>query len=279
MKRSIYLTLIYLYCCFIHADSISNRSDYPSFCKIASEDDAVFENFKSNPCYQLILEHATYHQGSQYLEIIKQEYPSLLSNLEKFKENDLLGAPTLYFYGENYGYISPTTLRYTKVAGDIISLFGDISNKTVVEIGGGYGGQCKILSTIFDFHKYFIFDLPEVCLLTRKYLDLLNVSNTECLSDFSHLNENDFDLVISNYAFSEISRNVQIEYIDKVINKSKCGYLTLNFISDYFSINSLSLEEILIALKKPERELVLLEERPLTGSKNTILIWTENLSH
>jgi hypothetical protein len=39
------------------------------------------------------------------------------------------------------------------------------------------------------------------------------------------------DLVISNYAFSELSRDVQKKYIDGVIKKSNCFYIIDNHLS------------------------------------------------
>jgi hypothetical protein len=37
-----------------------------------------------------------------------------------------------------------------------------------------------------------------------------------------------YDLVISNYAFSEFNRELQNEYLEKVILKSRSGYLLMN---------------------------------------------------
>jgi hypothetical protein len=37
-----------------------------------------------------------------------------------------------------------------------------------------------------------------------------------------------YDLVISNYAFSELPSELQTRYIEKIILKAKRGYLTIN---------------------------------------------------
>src|SRR3990167_955403 len=139
------------------ANSISELSDYSKVCREAAESDEIFKQFKQHPEYREILEHVTYEQGSEYLKIIEQAYPFIMAHFEKCRENDLLGSPTTFCYGE-YGNISPTTLRYMKVSGDLLKYFGDLDFKTIVEIGGGYGGQCKILNELTNFKEYIIVD-------------------------------------------------------------------------------------------------------------------------
>ena len=267
----------------LSAESVSGISDYPAFCKIAAEEPLVFQSFKRQAVYRSILEHVSDPLGQEYLKIIEGRYPFILNKIEECKENDFLGDPMTCFYGDRYGYLSPTTLRYMKVAGDIIHLFGSLEGKEIVEIGGGYGGQCKIISSLAKFGRYTIIDLPEACLLTRKYLRLLGV-NDVTLFDNKHLPIKDsYDLVISNYAFSEVGKIQQIQYIEKIINRSKAGYMTCNFISDIFNIESLTLDEILVSIKRPNRKVVVLPEEPDTlgedvkgsCSKTVIITWTE----
>jgi hypothetical protein len=68
--------------------------------------------------------------------------------MERFKINDLVGSPTTYVY-HRFGRISPSTLRYVKVASDLRRLFGDLTGAKVAEIGVGYGGQLLVLDQIF----------------------------------------------------------------------------------------------------------------------------------
>ena len=39
---------------------------------------------------------------------------------------------------------------------------------------------------------------------------------------------NKIDLLINNYAFSELPKNLQIKYLEEVISKSTHGYMTMN---------------------------------------------------
>lgn len=268
-------------CCFfvgghlLFSESISGVSDYPKFCKMAVEDELVFSEFKRCAKYQEVLEHVSFSQGKDYLDIILQRYPEILNQIGRCRENDLLGNPNTYFYGELYGYFSPTTLRYMKVAGDLISLFGSLADKRIAEIGIGYGGQCKIISDITGFSDYTLIDLPEVCFLSEKYLNLLHVNGVSFVNN-GNISENEiYDLVISNYAFSEISVDEQLNYIKNVINKSKNGYMTCNFVSDLFKIKSLSLDEILLLIQLPNRKIELFPEEPITFSNNVIIVWRE----
>ncbi len=249
-------------------NSISDIYSYKNICKLAYEDDTFFNTFKTNKYYNEILEHVTYEQGLLYLDYLNANFPEFIDNLDAFKKNDEYGRCKAYYYYDNVGYISPTTLRYIKVAHDIKSLF-DLNGKKVVEIGTGYGGQCFILSQMFNIKEYCLIDLDEVLLLNKKYLDKLN---TRCrpinISELDNIEE-EFDFVISNYAYSELNKSLQDLYWDKIISRSNNGYFTLNFISDDFGVNSYNQEETTekFSSKNPK----ILDENPLTHNNNIIL--------
>ena len=94
----------------------------------------------------------------------------------------------------------------------------------VIEIGPGYGGQSIILEEFFNIDHYSFIDLPQVNKLIKTFVNANSVKfthNTGVLED-NFTNEK-FDLVISNYAFSELNRNLQIKEI-----YSKNKYQTIN---------------------------------------------------
>lgn len=274
MNFSLYFLVALLFSLPLSAKSISEMSSYPRFCYLAATDEFAFKDFKSHPDYRAILEHVTPTQGSEYLKIIRDKYLFVLDALEECRKNDSIGNPYIHFF-PGVGDFSPTTLRYMKVAGDLISTFSGLDGVNIIEIGGGYGGQCTVLSALARFAHYTLVDLPEPALLTRKYLDRLNVKNTTCYSTEDFQAEDTYDLVISNYAFSEISEDEQRVYVEKILNRSKCGYITYNFIGHLFGVNSLSLEQLLELLKKPHRKIELRPEQPATGVNNQIIIWYE----
>ena len=139
----------------------------------------------------------------------------------------------IFEFGE-FGKISPTTIRYIKNTFDIVDYFDCNNIKNIVEIGGGYGGLCKTISSIIDFENYIIFDLEEVNLLVEKYISKFpNISDKVKTFTLQELDEIDgIDLLISNYAFSEISLDIQDEYYEKVIKNSKYIYMIFNQISE-----------------------------------------------
>ena len=196
---------------------------YLNVCNYAANSDEFFKQFKSHPAYRHVLEHVSFEEGQQYLKEIDIDY---LDKLEEVKENDSLGSPVIYEY-PSVGEISPTTIRYIKNTSDIINKFGN-SFDSIVEIGGGYGGLCKVLSSFIKFEQYLLLDLEECNLLSRKYLSHFNLPTLSYRSEeIDEIDEN-FDLLISNYAFSECHKEVQQDYIERFIKKSNNFYIMHN---------------------------------------------------
>lgn len=251
--------------------SISDTTDYVSLCRKSITNEDAFNNFKNNAAYTSILEHVTYELGKKYLEFIEINYPYLLNYLDLFKENDKLGNPTTFHF-KSYGKISPTTLRYVKILGDLIDRFSITENTKIVEIGAGYGGQCLIINKYVKVKSYTIFDLPDVTKLQKKYLNRLNVDNIQ-FHDMSK-NAGMFDLCISNYAFSECSKEIQKSYLDNVISQSHNGYMICNFINHLYKLNSYTKKEMLTFIENGKES----SEIPLTFDGNA-LIWWKNGTH
>ncbi len=246
---------------------MSMFTKFQVFCALAAIDPAVFKTFKRHPDYTPILCHVTEAQGHAYLEHIKREYPALLNLMWKFKENDALGSPLTYDYAD-YGYVCPTTLRYIKVAGDIEQMFGSWEGKSIFELGAGYGGQCKIMTDIYKPNGYTIVDLPGVCVLTRVYLQRLHVDNIWVRYPGAQFVDR-YDLFISNYAFSELDRSVQQDYIDKVMANSAHGYVICNFL-DIDGARPYTREELMCKLPNKCK---VSPELPNTDSRNCLITW------
>ncbi len=105
-----------------------------------------------------------------------------------------------------------------------------------------------------------------------KYLDKLELKNVNYWT-INDLPENqDYDLIISNYAFSECTKTIQEIYLEKIINKSLRGYMTCNFISFFGGVGSYSKKELITKISHTTR---LLPEKPLTWFNNIVLVWDE----
>jgi len=250
--------------------SVSYR-DYLVICKLAVDHDDVFEVFKRVKDYRVQLEHVSKKQGQLYLNIIKKE-KSLLRYFSMFKDNDKFRCPVKYNY--DVGIFSPTTLRYIKVLMDLKTFFGDLNNFNIVEIGVGYGGQCKIISDVFKPASYTMIDLYLTLLLAKKYLSKFNIQNVIYLTSQQIDNKKEYDLVISNYAFSEIEKSLQDDYIQKILPFSKRGYLTCNY-DGISTPNSPYNKEELFRMLSQWHSIEVVDEEPKTSRDNFIIKWDD----
>jgi hypothetical protein len=258
---------------FIATEDLRSASDngaYPEFVKQAVLETRLFTQFKRHPIYRQILEHVNQEQGEQYLEIISGKWPELLKRIDEFKANDRIGNPIQHTY-PGVGAISPTTLRYLKVCCDLREAFGSLDGMDVAEIGVGYGGQFFLSDRVWQLGSWTMFDLDPVLQLTSRFLECHLINSAYLCTTLNRFDGRNakFDLVISNYAFSEIPKQLQMKYIGKVMSKARCGYLTMNSGKADDCRDRLSIDE----LRKSFPSLQVLDEVPLTGHKNYILIW------
>ncbi|MBY0382060.1 MAG: putative sugar O-methyltransferase [Xanthobacteraceae bacterium] len=203
--------------------SASDFEPYLAACRNAATTDG-FNSFRKNFEYRRILEHVSIEDGRELLDIASKRFPEYPWN--EFRRNDEFGGAETVEYGR-LGNFTPTTNRYIKILSDIELLFGDLNGKRIVEIGGGYGGQARIIHARFTPKSYTIVDLPDPAALTRRYLDCFGLSN---ITVTSRISKPDMapDLVISNYALSEIRRKIQNEYLNAYALQSKHGYMIWN---------------------------------------------------
>jgi putative sugar O-methyltransferase len=249
--------------------SDSDRVEYLNAVERALDTPEGFANFRRDPDYCRILEHVTKSQGKAYLNFINRENPELISRKNKWKRVGDVGNPIKYRY-EGVGRVSPTTLRYLKVASDLKKYFGNDFGDKIAEIGGGYGGQSLIIDSLFQIEKYNIYDLPEVNKLISKFLESFILDSSYSVTTLNQSTTKEYDLVISNYAFSELPGELQRKYIKKVLSNSKRGYLTMNSgRGSKRDGEKLSIDE----LKKLLPPFDIAEEKPKTGSNNYIIIW------
>lgn len=251
--------------------SISDYSQYRNTCMRCAHDANMFATFRRHPVLLEIWEHVNEQQGKQYYDIISQ-HPYGDAMLWRAKDNDHYGNPKTYDYGY-YRTLSPTTLRYVKVALDLYDMVGEnLFKMNIAEIGGGYGGQAVVINTTGD---YCIYDLPEPCSLIGRYTkSILPNSNIYCINTLRHMKDNTkYDLVISNYAWSELTKDVQNDYYNNIISNCDFGYITCNYISEVFGIASWSKEQTIQTFVKDKRATVF-PENPLTHNNNMVITWT-----
>ena len=257
--------------------STSNRSDsdstaYTSFVASVIVDDKGLKSFRKDYRYRLILEHVDFILGLKYLRGLTSttlnfygENPALI-NLSK------IGSPRVFCYPK-LGWISPTVVRYLYVNQKIQELFGNASIQNIAEIGIGFGGQFAITTRSLNAREFSMYDLPVVLDLAEKTLERAELlSSSFVKKNIDPVDSEIYDLVISNYAFSELPEAIQRDYIVKILGKSRCGYVTMNSGRSDFtgrSLGKMSLSEIIEQLPPCE----VLEEDPKTGPDNYIIVW------
>lgn len=198
-----------------------NTVAYLDLCLRAVEDDKVFSQFRNMDPMTMIVENSPEKSGYEYFDIIYRTYHWLLDHFDNFCTSDSIGSPMQIPFGLRE--ISPSTLRYIKTLGDLHLHFGPLSGMTIAEIGGGYGGLCKIIHDVYKPSDYHLFDLPEPLALQKKFLSHFGV--TPVTSEYPE----QIDLLIAMYSWSELSEDLQVEYLDKVISKAKNCYIMLNY--------------------------------------------------
>ena len=262
--------------------STSNRSDsdstpYTNFVASTILSKKKLNKFRTDYRYRLILEHVDFKLGYKYQRLLTPDTfdfyrinPNLF-NLSK------VGSPRTFYYPK-LGWISPTIIRYLYVNQRIRELFGEAGIQKIAEIGIGFGGQFAITSTSLNLKEFSLYDLPVVLDLAEKTLDKAGLlPRTFTKKSINPVESENFDLVISNYAFSELPRDIQSDYIFKMLGKSRCGYITMNSgRSDVSgrSAGKMSLAEIIELLPPCE----ILEEDPKTGPDNYIIVWGHRAS-
>lgn len=242
-------------------------ASYPSYCGLAARNSETFKNFRSSRVLIEALDHVSIEQGNSYISEIlrsgswREEFTKVLLQLDK------VGKPRKFKF-KPYVTCSPTLLRYLKVYKDLENSFGLLSNLKIAEIGVGFGGQVSLISLLSKPISYTLYDIPPVLELAQKFMTEIGASGNFTYLDGRNPEPFDPDLVISNYAFSELSLEVQDQYLEHLILKSPRGYITWNNLSER-SLGGYSLAELIRIIPNSQ----IRPESPRTSDCNAIIVW------
>ncbi len=255
--------------------SDSDSTPYGAYVEKSLSNPRQFEKFRRSYSYRVILEHVDYSAGLKYLGKLTGETIESFRKHQKIRLLSKIGNPR-QFHFENLGWMSPTILRYLFVNQQLVMLFGKSGITNIAEIGIGFGGQAAVTIESINPRSFTFYDLPQVARLGKKFLTEVGIDLSKIKSaNIERLVSADYDLVISNYAFSELPRDTQLDYVKSVLARSKRGYLTMNSGRSNWtgrSAGKLTLDELRMLLPGCE----ILEESPLTGPDNYIIIWGHN---
>lgn len=248
-----------------NSTSTSDHTEYRQIVTGAAADEEIFNLFRSHPQYFPILEHVPRDQGRSYLEVIHRRSNLPVDWAERCFTLNNVGSPPKYTY-PSIGRFSPTLLRYLKVFSDLELLFGPLRGFRCIEIGIGFGGQAAILEILGEVEEIQLYDLPPVLDLAKKFLNRAGTfASTLFLDGTNPPMARPADLLISNYAFSELTRAIQLTYLENAIAGASRGYITWNSLSP----DGLRPEELLSLIPGSK----LLEEQPKTAPDNVIVVW------
>jgi hypothetical protein len=199
-------------------------------------------DFKNHDSITYMLEHVSFEQGKEYLQILTNKTPLMLNQIMSYcKENDRIGGGKKY----DYGFIttSPSNFRYLLHAHLILSHMNDlkIDQVPIVEVGCGYGGLCLALNQLSAAYNititaYYLVDLPMPNRLQQIYLSHFNIPiKMEFHSAYTYGKDIQSDSLffVSNYCFSEIDREHQTHYIQHLFPKVSYGFMAWNNIPLY----------------------------------------------
>jgi len=246
--------------------SITDNQVYPQVCLQAAYDYRYFLNFRREKDYVGALEHVPERVGRICYDLIKDD-PSVAILMDKFRQNDLYGNP-ITFNHETLGDISATTLRYIRILIALKHFFGSLDGMNICEIGVGYGGQCRVANVMWKPRRYRLVDIQPALALAQRFLDHFILPSVMSYQTMNQLNYENYDLVISNYAFTELPREIQDVYLEKVILRSKKGYILYNEITPA-SFRSYKADELKEMISGAE----ISEEYPLTHKRNCVITW------
>jgi putative sugar O-methyltransferase len=260
--------------------SFLDNGIYSAHCQKIARDEKLFQQFKRDPFLSLFFENLNSDAGGACLDHLAQNAPDFLQFLKKGEKNDKVGAPHRIFY-KPYGHFSPSTLLYLKIASDLHRLFGPLDGRTILEIGGGYGGICTILSSLYSLENYTLVDLPGALELSCAYLKKQKIEKVS-FSPLTSPPHESFDFVISYLSFSELDRTLQSVYIDKIFTRAKAGFLVCSPAhwkeipyskTQHKRVKPLDQKQILKALSAHGIQASLLPEEPSSGKDHFIIYW------
>ena len=206
-------------------------------------------NFKQNPGVNYMTEHINkyyndYGAKSWYNQCKKLNLLKKEQIIELINKNDKYGNPFKVLVSNEIPKTSSNTLKYIYFgllqARQILK--ENIKFKNIVEIGGGFGGQCLITQLIFEmlnieYEKYTLIDLPNIIGRQKEYLKINNMEKKcEFVTTLEYKNMKKLDDIyfFSSYSLSEISSTYRYSYY-KLFNNVCGGIIVWNAIKHDFT--------------------------------------------
>lgn len=162
--------------------------------------------------------------------ICKQNRSIITKNIAELLSCDLFGNPHTYNFSNRKLSIdcsdSVITPVYTIVK--LEETFDSLDpNMDVVEIGCGFGIETKVYHDLVGYNTYTHVDIPDMLKLQSAYLSYFGINNIDYINPYEDMDKvkDSYDLFISNFAYTEISYEVQKLYFNDIISKCRRGII------------------------------------------------------
>jgi len=223
---------------------------YLETCARAASDTEFFADFRRSQIIVRIIEgnkDDRWQDPEGFIDYVVRNNPELIPYFPAFRTSDDLGGPILCTL-EPHGKFSCATTRYVYHLAMMKNLFATLDGMRIVEIGPGYGGECKIIHDVFRPASYTLVDLPAPLMLAMTFLENFGLDEIQYLTMEELADTAEYDLVISQYAFTECRKEVEQIYLDKILKNARCGYLLCNWMTADVGFQQLSKEELLSSI-------------------------------
>ena len=207
-------------------DPASGHSfDYSPFRAACARAAQALAGFRSDPAIAQVVECVPGAEGEAYAAALALLAPHRWVEVGCLRNDAVGGAPRPVTH--EGVTLAAATWRYAFRAAELDLLFGPLSGLRIVEIGGGYGGLAAAVCAMASPAQYTIVDAPEPCRLQESYLDAVGVSGVETCSSLSGT-PLAFDLVVSDFALSELSDDYRTVYGRALLRQARGGAFCWN---------------------------------------------------
>jgi hypothetical protein len=206
--------------------SVSGSMPWASFCEAFADERISSANFRRTSAVRHIVETVGPVDGQFYAGRISQWAPEFLIN-SQVETVDTWGDPIRWpgwLLGTRRAF-SPTTLRYLATAIWLKQKFQVTPDTAVTEIGVGFGGLAAMNALVSGAVTTLV-DLPQVERTAMRMLDETGMGQHARMGH--KVDPPKTDLIISNYAFTELSSELQSKYFTQYIKSSTHGVIISN---------------------------------------------------
>jgi len=242
-------------------------SAFEEECKAILNDSTQLDNFRTRRQLGLIVETLSREQGKSYFKHLKRYFPQVFDRLESLTKIDQLGNPAQHQWADSFKS-SALMLRYMLQAELLYKYMGELAQKNILEIGGGFGGHAAVLQTLYPSASHTIVDLPAVSQLQSRYLKELSINAVTYPYASPGWQTRKYDIIVSHYCFSELDASVQDLYM-QTIRETPHGFMICNIINR----KSHHKNKIIAWIRAAHPGLKVLDEEPETFRGNYVLVW------